>query len=761
MIKGNKIFYFALLCVANLDLTAAPSGKLRNPTSADCLIEINSIRDVQVDENELKWLNYTIQRCQFRALDFSLVRISKNEPGGEKLNDLTQYLFTFLVTKPKLNNIEIQIVEASGISVEFKLPHFESASEITVGFFLIHFRLFNSNGRIEDNCSSLLSETSPFRSDQPIALSLERRIKYYPNTCQEIFIRASISELSLNEVINSMVRRNLLIFAPTEHTLDCSIDSLNIFGYEIKFDSHLFPLATFKKTSEILIYSNLNSFQASSLQQSMVQFISLSTSRLKRFFHNNPNWLDQANQRATNKTLLVDFRGTSNNESVSSNEAHIDYISEIESERGNLFEDSSFCLFYQIERKSLNVKFFGILAEKVAQKNCTCLLFWLFSRHWAQADFSAYYYADLGLCEREQDALAKQCDFDKMAQRCSIEPIKPLNYRTVYDTVLDLEFFKYLADVWLLPLTSLLGIMANYLVIKTFRKIKRSPEYRKNKLTDKSRFMWEYTYFNSWFILFHATILACSPLTTCIEVYGIYCSSFISTDLFRPFYLFVESFLGNTFRLAANMSSTLFVLFRFSLNADRFSWFRELKPSVSLVCLIVLSSSISIITLFGNEKFSVRQLSEASYHYFLETEAPVLLSSLPVKVAYFLNKLAGTTLFTLLNMFIDLRLLYILRTKNVQRPKEEAENRITQMIILNGLFSFLFRLPEMVSVCLLIAFYFDQLYFPLCLLTDQRYHSVCPMFFSISRLLLTVSYLENLLLLYLFNLSFRRHLTST
>nr|QVK45941.1 G protein-coupled receptor [Proales similis] len=757
----NKIYYFALLFVAYVHLAAALSGELNNSGDKDCLIGIEIRRNEHLSRVDFDRLNQTINKCQSKIFDFNYRRISQNEAGGEKLAYLTDYLFPLLASDFTPGKVLIDIIGAMGISVDFRMTYFQSASEITVQFKVTNFRLLNSDGSKADDCSSLLSEGTPFKSEQPFELTLHNGIKYYANTCQQIFNRANISELYLGEVILSMLKHNRLIFAPTNQTVDCSVASLILAGYRIRFDSHLFPLATFSQTIQMFVYGVVDFFEASSLENSMVRIIGLVISRTKRFFHNNPTWLDKANQRATNETLLVNVNGPMYDNSVDSSEAHFDYISEIESKRENPFEDSSFCLFYRIEQNSLNVKFFGIMIEKVAQNNCTCLLYWIISRLWPLADFSAYYYSDLGQCERDQDALAKQCDFDKMAQRCSIESVGPLNYRTVYDTILDLEYFKYLADVWLVPLTSLLGIIANYLVIRTFRKIKRSPEYRRNKLTDKARYMWEYTYYNSWFILFHATILACSPLTTCIEVYGIYCSPFITTDLFRPFYLFVESFLGNTFRLAANMSSTLFVLFRFSLNADRFKWFRELKPKKSLAGIIILSLVISLVTLFGNEKFSVRQLSEDSYHYLLETEAPVLLSSLPIKIAYFVNKLAGTTLFTLLNMSIDLRLLFILRTQNAQRPKEEAENRITKMVIINGLFSFLFRLPEMISVCLLLAFYFDQIYFPSCLIKDQRHHSVCPMLFSVSRFLLTISYLENLILLYLFNTNFRKNFSSS
>nr|QVK45937.1 G protein-coupled receptor [Proales similis] len=382
-------------------------------------------------------------------------------------------------------------------------------------------------------------------------------------------------------------------------------------------------------------------------------------------------------------------------------------------------------------------------------KNCSCVLFWIVKCHVNVRKKALK-------CPNEE-LLKRQCLFENMAQSCSIETLEPLNYRTIYDTILDLEFFKYLADVWLVPFTSLMGVIANYLVIRTFRRIKRSPEYRRNKLTDKSRYMWEYTYYNSWFILFHSLILACTPLATCIEVYGIYCSPFITTDLFRPYYLFVEKFMGNTLRLASNMSSTLFVLFRFGLNTDKLARFRQVKPKIAVACFIILSVSISVITLFVNEKFSAQILSADAFFYFLYVDFFVLKSGLALEIAYFLNAFLVTTFFTWLNMFIDLRLLSLLRSQNTERPKEGAEKRITKMIILNGLFSFLFRLPEMISAALLLLFTLNNQFMPVCIIPGSHFHSLCPMLFSISHLLLTISYLENLVLLYYFNDKFRKN----
>nr|QVK45913.1 G protein-coupled receptor [Proales similis] len=644
-----------------------------------------------------------------------------------------------------LNQISIFIVGAKGIPVDLKIPNFPSAHAFSFSYIFSDFVHVYKNGTQVRESSAGSLETSPFKSQQQIAL-LVREIRYHLNTCPLMFNSAFLMVLGLFSLADSMVEYNMLAFEKTERTLDSNVGILQMSGYGLRFDTRIFPLVVFATTQNIIFTGMMNSFEAVALKSSKLRSVTLAISRLRRFLHNNPDWLNEANKRSLEHPLIVTIETPEEYDKQALNMKGLNYVNIAESDQVDAFDDSSFCIFYQIEQYSLNVKFLGKPLESRANESCSCLLFWIVSFHVLNP---------VSCVNAAQ--LSEQCKFSEMAQRCSIETIESINYRTIYETILDLEFFKYLADVWLVPVTSLLGILANFLVIRTFRNIKRSPEYRRNKLTDKGKFMWEYTYYNSWFMLFHGLIFLFGPLTTCIEVNGIYCSRFIMTNFFRPYYLFVEKFFGNTFLLAANMSSTLFVLYRFGLNTDKLVRFRQVKPKTLITCLFILTLLISVITLFVNEKFGIDTISEHQKGYLMQNESPILDSNLPLKVAFLLNIFMGTILFTFLNMIIDLRLWFQLRSRSRQRIKEEAEKRITKMVILNGVFSFLFRLPEMLSASILLVFTLSPNFFPICILRVSRYHSVCPMLFSISHFLLTVSYLENLLLLYFFNPNFHKY----
>nr|QVK45911.1 G protein-coupled receptor [Proales similis] len=714
--------------------------------SLDCNIKIQSKGHEHIDENQLKRFNQTVQKCQSTATYLIYERINANEESGESLADFNQIVFPLLARISDLKELDLFVLGGRGLSVDFEIPSFPSAPNIFFIPSVFDLRLLYNNGTEVRDFSTGSLVPSPFGKDQPVYLWFTRGTRYHTNTCPLIFNQAFISELQLLDLTDSTVKFNMLSFEPTNKTLNSTINQLQLDGYGVIFNSRIFPLVVFSETQSIYFNGMMNSFEAGTLKKTVVSLIVLAISRLRRFLHNNPGWLNEVNKRRTEKSLLIDIPEAEADGSNFVGEGQRGYITWTESKGSDAFDDSSFCIFYQIEQYSLNILFIGALIETKANESCSCLLFWIVT----------YFKAEAVECI-DQVRLKKECDFDKMAQRCSTETVEPMNYRTIYDTILDLEFFKYLSDVWLVPVTSIVGIIANQLVIETFRKIKRSREYRRNKLVDKSRYMWEYTYYNSWFILFHSLIFACTPLTTCIELNGIFCFPFTMPDLFRPFYLFVEKFLGNSFRLAANMSSTLFVLYRYGLNTQKLSLFRKLKPKVLVAGIFPLSLSISVIVLFVNEKFSVESLSIYAIIYFSETDFSILHSAGFLQIAFILNTFLVTTFFTLLNMFIDLKLLFLVRAMNIERPKEETEKRITRMVILNGFFSFLFRLPEMISAILLFIFTLDQRIFSVCIVPDGRYHSVCPMLFSISHFLLTISYLENFVLLYFFNENFRKY----
>nr|QVK45931.1 G protein-coupled receptor [Proales similis] len=724
----------------------------------NCNLYIESFGDQYMDQSQVNQINKTAQSCSLRSVNLDYNRKNRFQKEGESLAELSEYTQLLRKSVSSFDSVEIMIVQASGLSVDFQIPSFQGSLELKINLAIFDFRVLNRDGTPQEDCSADYPVFGPWIYANSAIIELKKAIRYYEDTCPTIFTNSFIERLKFFELAQSTIKHNMLTFKPTNKTLNATIKKLDLSGYGIKLKTNIFPPALFSETRTVLLSGLVSSLEARTLRNSSITFIKLYSLCLKKFFHNSPDWLNQANLRKVQDTLVIQISSRMGINIV--NEYYGNMKSEFESLDVNPFDDASFCIFYQIELYSLDVKLDIYLVDGEGQHYCTCVLFWLVSTNRATTNDWGPYMYDVGQCAQDKENQSQKCQFDKMAQRCSIEPIKPISYLTTFEIIFGFEIAKYLAEVWLTPIAGVLGIIANFLVIRTFRKIKNSPEYRRNKLTDKGRFMWVYTYYNSWFVLFHSLVFAFIPITSCVEYGGIYCPKIALTKFSQAYYLFAQSFFGNTVRLMANMSQTLFVLFRFGLNTDRLSRFRKIRPGKLLAFLSIPAAILSLVTLFTNDRYSIDILHKDSSYYLLTFRVSQINFTVSLKIVYLLNVFLGTIVFTLFNMCIDVRLLFLLRKQSVQRPKEEVENRITKMVILNGLFSFLFRMPEMASTLLFFLYLFDQDFFPACISLWSRYYSACLMLFDISRFLLTLSFLENLLLLYFFNPNFKKYFKS-
>nr|QVK45930.1 G protein-coupled receptor [Proales similis] len=746
----------AILLILSTNLMIAD----RQFFGASCSFNIESFGDQYFDQNQLKMPNKTERTCQLRNVSLKYDRKNRFQATGESLAELYEVTQLLRQSARSFSRVKINIVQANGLSVDFQIPSFKGLLNLQINLKIFDFRVLNRDGAPQEDCSADYPVFNPWIYAKSTIVEFASAIRYYEDICPTIFTNSFIEILTFADLAQSTIKHNMLTFKPTNETLNSTIQYLELSGYGISFNQKIFPSALFSETKGISLGGLVSSFETRTLRNSSLNFIQLNSLCLKKLFHNSPNWLNDANLRTVKDTLEIDIRIQRGLKIISDYSGYyrIDYFHETFDL--NPFDDASFCIFYQIELYSLDVQFEINLIDKRGEHYCNCVLFWLVSNNRSKFDTVSGIIYDLDQCAEDQDNLSQKCQFDKMAQRCSIESIEPISYVTIIETIFGFEFAKYLSQVWLTPVASVVGVIANFLVIRTFRKIKNSPEYRRNKLTDKGRFMWVYTYYNSWFVLFHSLVFAFIPITSCVEYGGIYCPRIALTKFSQAYYLFVQSFFGNTMRLMANMSQTLFVLFRFGLNTDRLDRFRKIRPEKLLVFLSAPATLLSLVTLFTNDRYSLDILLKDSSYYLLISHINQEKFVGSLKIVYLLNVFLGTILFTLFNMLIDLRMLFLLRKQNAQRAKEEVENRITKMVILNGLFSFLFRMPEMVTTLLFFVYLFDHNFFESCFTFWEGHYSVCLMLFDISRFLLTISFTENLLLLYLFNPSFKKHFKS-
>nr|QVK45945.1 G protein-coupled receptor [Proales similis] len=662
----------------------------------------------------------------------------------------------------KKKNFQLTYFALTGVDKSFSVCNLGShLSRLSLRY--IHLRLLDENGR-KANCSADLN-VSALNSSVTFELLFDVGIKYDQDTCDQIFNNANLKFLQLSDIDDSLIKRNRFAVQESQavRKLNSRIEKLTLEGYRVSLDRKSFPWKVFGTTKSILIEGVIQTFEKDILVSRGLDQILIRSTGLRRFLHNNVDWLDKANERSTNETLYIVLDGAKRKPwhyilwytQTQINRGNVQYETLYQLDRDDdLFDsNSSFCLFYRVKQKQLNVFLYGLLFERQSQRSCGCVLFWLLQT------FPQYpaYYSSFGECSLRQEQIKQECDFDSMGARCEIQTIEPIRQENGYAFVWRVKMAEFAISTVLGPLVSCLAAILNLLVLVVFRRMRSSPEFRKKKLTDKNLPLWDYIYFNTFFVLCQALILAVEPLTACIEYDGIYCSPLILTRFAHGFYLFVQSYLGNSLKLMANMTNSLFVLYRYGINSDRLKDMRRVRPIKFVLFSLPFVLSLSAILLFDNQRFDLVIFSRDQFYYLIRDKFFKHLPSTAVNSIYLINMVLGDVVFTLFNVTVDLRLLFFLRSFESSRRKEEVESRVTKMIVLNGLFSFLFRTPEITISLSYIAFTFNPMIFPSCKLSYDSMHSVCPSLFNISRLFYTFSFFENFVLLYLFNPEFRNH----
>nr|QVK45953.1 G protein-coupled receptor [Proales similis] len=666
-----------------------------------------------------------------------------------------------IACKDKLEGVEVNYFAITGIHRTFTVSAFKQrVQSLTIQYF--HMRLLESDNE-KANCSNDL-DVAIFKVTQPITVLFDLGVKYDEDVCEQMFNQANIRNFKLTEMVDSMIKRNVFGILKTVAVTDlrAKISTFLITGYGLKLDMTVFPIKVFSQTKGIIFEGILEKFDSKVLISSGVEEIRISSWGMKKFLHNNLDWLDFANERSSNKTLRIILNGANLRPSSETLDyiyhratTQYDNLYQLDPDYADLFKDnSSFCLFHRLIKKKLNVRLGGFMFEVQGQHHCDCTLFWLL-KTFMNTPQDVIYYTYLVECDLLWNDLQRECDFTAMAARCELQTIHRISEPNGYTFVWKIKFTEFVLNTVMASAINCFAVLLNAFVVFVFRRMWASGDFRKKKLTDKSQPMWDYVYFNTFFVLLQALIFALEPLTACIEYDGIYCSPFILTRFAHAFYLFVQSYLGNVFKLMANITNTLFVFYRFGINSDRLAKFRKARPARMIAILLVPVLVISVITVFVNERFNWNVFIEDQFEYLSRDKYKQRSLSPTLKVIYLLNMFLGSVVFTVISLSVDMRLLFFLRSFQQSNRKEEAENRVTKMIVLNGFFSFLFRMPEMAVSILYFAFTFNPLIFPACVFRAEPTHSVCPSLLKISRFFFSLSFFENFILLSLFNHEFK------
>nr|QVK45966.1 G protein-coupled receptor [Proales similis] len=739
-----------------------------------CQIKFNCTADYSIANQSVKLLfdnNAEIACCQTSYVEFTgtikfnLAHVSMPDPAA-LFHSMHETCWSKLVA----GRLDFYLLQGFNLKFKGQLFYLSSRWFLVLSFRYSWLRLVDDEQGHLLKCENA-SDLGLFEASSAIDVSFEYGNKYEPDTCVEIFRNSRISSLSVLGVVNSLIAVNQFGIKPSSNTkeLNSQVRHYSTSGYALTISASFFHSPVFKTTTFLYFTGSVGRVEEAFLVGSRLEKILLKISSLKKFWHNNFKWLDMANNRSTEAMLTIEMLllpdVLSLNDYENPNQYNLPFINPFSYQKLQLYEvdpsglildeNSNFCIFYRLRQRDLNVKLAGQLISKVGHTKCDCLLYWLRENYLKEPEDSDDF-DKMQECARREQELRETCDFEKMAQRCQIENVQPIEKEATYTFVFRLKYAEFVLGILLSPLVNLLGIVLNFFVIRTFRCIERSPEIRRKKLTDKNRLMWKYLYINSYFVLIQAVINALGPLTACIEYTGVYCSPLILTRFMQVFYLFVENYIGNLCKLTANVTCTMFVLYRFAVNVDCWPKLRKYSPKRLVVYFLLVSAVLSSCRLWVNDRFNLYALWQDPFDYLVRVVERSQNYSMAIRVIYLFNMLLGNVFFVLVNLVTDLRLLMFMRSLNQENRKEKAESRITKMIVISGLFSFLFRMPEIVvSIAFLISTINPTL-FQSCILSQDPVHAACPSLFQIGRFFYSFSFLENFILLYLFNSDFKK-----
>nr|QVK46023.1 G protein-coupled receptor [Proales similis] len=567
----------------------------------------------------------------------------------------------------------------------------------------------------------------------------------------------------LNGVVSSMISINTIGFQNvkwrngSQVDLDARINLVSIRGYNYDLTLDKFPYLVFKKTRRFDLSGVVANMDRQVFALLPVDTVAIFVLNARKFLHNNPAlFLDALDIDSAEpfKVALKSFYVVRNDRAEDSDrpKTYSDAY-ELELNKILLFEDEDFCIFSTYRNTKRKIRFLSKLRYEgrnitnidftIKRYGCTCTL--LMMTIWNMTEG----------CDTSNQTFIESCQFEKRFRACENKTIESVHETDAYELVHSFQMLKLISTVAIGPIVSLLSIVLNGITLKVFRMMHDSPEYRANKQKAANDKMWEYLRHNCALNLLQSIIFLFIPLTTCVEFNGIYCSPFILDRPVQWFFLLVQTYAGNVLKLMSSVTYSAFVMYRLAFNTDRWKRFRSMKPARVMVGTLIFSAVWSVPLLFENGRYGTELLSKTTFFYLEVARDGGQTKSVFLNVAFLLNKALINVLLPTLNTIFDIWLLRFIKQKSKERKKESSEKKVTKMIVIGGLFSLFFRLPEFVVTIIRILFNIDPLISPLCVLSISPQHSMCQSLFESSLTFYSIVFLENFFLLYLFNQSFR------
>jgi hypothetical protein len=573
--------------------------------------------------------------------------------------------------------------------------------------------------------------------------------QYSMQTCPYIFRNSRIKLIILLEIQSSFIGTNILTFLKLNDPYDI-LESIvlqaNFQIYHIYFDDNLFNREIFKEIKILDLNGILDGIQDDLFKSfNELILIRIRTQHVKKLFAKNNKWLEYLN---------IDFEPVDPNGKIESFLKQSIFLIIFQSFPKVTFYDypnEDFCLFNKFPHNKL---VFPQLRPNHHNSTCSCTQIYLIQYSFKHNfmfnsyfditsknyEMNQYYFDEINDRKftecfkdvRELNYLIFKCNFEQRLEKCNIIKSIPRedqsSYFEMYDWQKVSKITTLIFSVYLNTIFSFIIIILNILTLKILKS--------KSVLSEKNP-MYNFLFINTLFCLIYITICLFKVIGICVD-YEFYCSPLIETK-FNVYYKTIFVFLiGETLKTAANFSFISFSLSRYikvtSTNLSFLLKLDKLKKRNYFLISLIISVFINLYNLFEYNfnlaklpgSFDSHKNLELFFKHsnpsdeFIENLSPFLYYLL--NIFYYLKIIFSDLSYIILNLIIDFKLLSFIKIQNVRRLQltirtnvnseetnqyDSTTNRLTVMIILNGLNCFLLRFPSAFASFYGFIFRFD------------------------------------------------------
>jgi hypothetical protein len=669
------------------------------------------------------------------------------------------------------NYLTLNMINLDGIEV-LTWPSVFSKLAITFEQSLIEFYL-NDTPASAFECSNKTYLNNGLYSFFSIFYTITFRSQnQYPTQpiCPYMFSDARMFKLNIFCQVDSILISNLWQFQPFQlndanKSINSNIQIFAVNGYGFTLDTGLAHPLVFEQIQQLYIYRSVGSIQTDLFKHfNQLFYINIELENLRNFFHRIGIAWTQSVSLANG--MLISF--------AKYDEAEANWIDGSD----YTYPDADFCLFAQHPLPS-NLTY--MLDSNLT--NCTSTAQWLMSNYASQDmsnTFSFYPSTEQNyfLCLNSSKGAF---DFRSMILICNKSHNKSETKISAeyYQVKVYFEFIQDLLIFIAIPCACILGLGLNILVIRAV--------YLNKEKALKDDF-YSYMSLNASFNCLYCVIFIFYPINSCVDTLSnFFCSAVFTSTSAQLYKIVFIAFLGETFKMCANISYILINVNRYMLIG------REHNPTLDKISkwdfkwVIFVSFGVSALINIGHIfqyylNDGTSYLFSANYMY-VYTSYPTIIRSSIVYIYLLVYFLINYILFLVINTTVEVVLLRKLHTElkgkkarktrldNAPRAsfssnepvsfrkrrkrelEERAEQRALIMVLLNAFINFFFRLPE-----LLLLFSASSNVFPKNVLSEffDSFMSLQLFTTDFAYFSYILTFSTNFIVYFIFNLKFKQ-----